>query len=52
MGDTQFYQNMAMEDMWRVLHILQQKNNNMCQAFEQLQVGALLALRNPKYVGN
>jgi hypothetical protein len=32
MGDVQFDQNMAMEDMWRAL----QENNNMHQAFERL----------------
>jgi hypothetical protein len=31
---------MAMEDMWRILHILQYENNNMRQAFEWFQVGA------------
>ena len=46
MGDVQFDQNMAMEDMWQVLQVLQQENNNMRQAFEQLQVGARLAPQN------
>ena len=40
MGDVQFDQNMAMENMWRALQILQQENNNIRQAFEQLQVEA------------
>jgi hypothetical protein len=47
MGDVQLDQNMAMEDMWRALHVLQQENNNMRQAFERLQVGVLPASQNP-----
>jgi hypothetical protein len=35
MGDFQLDQNMVMEDMWRILYVLQQENNNM-RAFEQL----------------
>ena len=52
MGDVQCDQNIAMEDMWRVLQVLQQENNNMRQAFEQLQVGARPAPQNPEAVVN
>jgi hypothetical protein len=52
MNDAQFDQNMAMEDIWRALYVLQQENNNMHQAFEQLQVEAPLILQNPDDVGN
>ena len=34
MDDIQFEQNMAMEDMWQALQVLQQENNNMRRAFE------------------
>ena len=43
---------MAMEDMWRALQVLQQKNNNMRQAFEQLQVGARPTPQNPEVAIN
>jgi hypothetical protein len=43
-GDVQLDQNMAMEDMWRALNMLQQENN-MRRTFEQLQAGALPALQ-------
>ena len=39
---------MAMEDMWRVLQLLQQDINNMCQVFKQLQVRAPHASQNSK----
>ena len=45
MGDIQLDQNMVIENIWRVLHILQQENNNMGQVFERLQVRAL---QNPR----
>jgi hypothetical protein len=44
----QLDQNMTMKDMWRVLHVLQQENNNMCWAFEQLKARYLLYLRIPE----
>jgi hypothetical protein len=47
MGDVQLDQNMAMEDMWPTLYVLQQDNNNMRQAFEQLQAGATPTPQNP-----
>jgi hypothetical protein len=47
MGDVQYDQNMAMKDMSRALQVLQHENNNMRQAFERLQVGALPAPQNP-----
>jgi hypothetical protein len=50
--NTQFDQNMAMEDMWWVLYVLQQENNNMRQAFKQLQVGAPSAPQSLEDVGN
>jgi hypothetical protein len=34
--------------MWRALHVLQQENNNMRRAFEQLQVGPSPAPQNPR----
>jgi hypothetical protein len=34
------------------LHVLQQDNNNMHQAFEQLHIEALPAPQNPEGVGN
>jgi hypothetical protein len=34
MGDVQLDQNMMIKDMWQALHVLQQENNNMRQAFE------------------
>jgi hypothetical protein len=46
-GDVQLDQNMAMEDMWPTLYVLQQDNNNMRQAFEQLQAGATPTPQNP-----
>jgi hypothetical protein len=49
--DAQFDQNMAMENMWRALHVLQQENN-MYQAFEQLQVRARHAPHNFEDIGN
>jgi hypothetical protein len=52
MDDTQFDQNMVMEDMWRELHVPQQENNNLCQIFEQLQVGAPLVPQNSKDASN
>jgi hypothetical protein len=38
--------------MWQALHVLQQDNNNMRQAFEKLQVGAPLISQNPRSVVN
>ena len=48
MDDAQPDQNMAVEDMWRALHMLQEENNNMRQALEQLRVGARPAPQNPE----
>jgi hypothetical protein len=48
MGNFQLALNMAMEDMWQALHVLQQENNNMRQAFEHFQIGAPLATQNPR----
>ena len=39
MDGIQLNQNIAMEDMWRAWHVLQQENNNMHRVFEQLQAG-------------
>jgi hypothetical protein len=33
--------------MWRALYVLQQENNNMRRAFEQLQAGAPPTPQNP-----
>jgi hypothetical protein len=33
--------------MWRALHVLQQENNSMRQAFERLQIGVPPAPQNP-----
>jgi hypothetical protein len=33
--------------MWQALHVLQQKNNNMHQVFEWLQIGVPLVPQNP-----
>jgi hypothetical protein len=52
MDNVQFDQNMAMEAMWRTLQQLQHENNNMRQAFEQLQVGTSLALQNSEGADN
>jgi hypothetical protein len=52
MDDVQPYLNMAMEDIWRVLHILQQDNNNMRQACKRLQIGAPSTARNPRNTVN
>ena len=35
-----------MEDMWRALHILEQKNNKMHQTFKRLQIGVPPASQN------
>jgi hypothetical protein len=40
---------MAIEDMWQ---ILQQENNNMRQAFEQVQVGAFFTPQNLEGIVN
>jgi hypothetical protein len=52
MDNVQFDQNMAMEAMWRTLQQLQHENNNMRQAFEQLQIGEPHAPQNPKGIVN
>ena len=38
--------------MWRALHVLQQDDNNMHQAFERIQIGVPPAPQNPKGIVN
>jgi hypothetical protein len=52
MDDIQFDQNIAIEDMWQIQQLLEQENNNKCQAFEQLQVGALPESQNLEGIVN
>ena len=52
MGDIEFDQNMAMDNMWRVLQVLQHENNHMRQVFEQLQVGVRPTPRNSEAAAN
>ena len=37
MGDTSFDQGISVNDMWSALQQLQEENNNLRHAFEQLQ---------------
>ena len=37
MGDTSFDQGISVNDMWNALQQLQEENNNLRHAFEQLQ---------------
>jgi hypothetical protein len=48
MDDVQLDQNMAMDDMWRALHVLQQENKRMRREFEQLHARAPPAPQNPE----